>query len=341
MTPIIHQRPEPICETLALLYISENLEPLTGLMKAVINTENSEGDLFYRAHEDLHRRYVNAFQNQAVQGEGYAFFTHEMSVGDYLITALPFLMDQNLPYDAQERTEAELKRLLEESYQFIYNSGAFLVEHIEHEGCACLEDYVANGLSGEELQAVLERPVYYLSALARLIRANVPAMEAAWAVVREEAQAFIASSWSSAEEFFSKGIVKREAEIRHIYPQLSLYTSSFFIGDGYYYGMFNVDMRPEEIRADEKRLVTDACKALGDSTRMDILLLLKQRPWYNRELAQALGLTPATIMHHTDILLQNGLAAMTTDRENQKRIYFSLVPERLEKLRGAMAHLFE
>ena len=57
---------------------------------------------------------------------------------------------------------------------------------------------------------------------------------------------------------------------------------------------------------------------MSDPTRMEILLLLKQRPCYNRELAQALGLTPATIMHHTDILLQNGLAAMTTDRENQK-----------------------
>ena len=152
---------------------------------------------------------------------------------------------------------------------------------------------------------------------------------------------FIASSWSSAEEFFSKGIVERGAKIRHIYPQLSLYTTSFFIDDAYYYGMFNVDERPEEIRNDEKLFLTGACKAMSDPTRMEILLLLKQRPCYNRELAQALGLTPATIMHHTDILLQNGLAAMTTDRENQKRIYFSLVPEKLEKMRAVFVKLFD
>lgn len=342
MIPIIHQRPEPICETLALLYLSENLEALIGLMKAVIHSENGGGDAFYHAHEALHRRYLTAFQKREVQGESYGFFTREMSIGDYLIAMLPFLLDQDLPYDAQEREEAELRRLLEESYQFLYrNGGVLLGEQIEQTGCVHFADYIENGLGGEALRAVAEQPVHYLAALARLIRANVPAMEAAWALVRGEAQPFIDSSWSSAEEFFQKGIVERGAKIRHIYPQLSIYTTSFFLGDAYYYGMFNVDTRPEELREDEKLFLTDACRALGDSTRMEILLLLRQRPWYNRELAQALGLTPATIMHHTDILLQNGLASMTTDRENQKRIYFSLAPERLEKMRAALARLFD
>lgn len=221
----------------------------------------------------------------------------------------------------------------------IYNSGGYL-ERISQCESSEFSAYIEKGMSGDELRAVAEQPALYLTALAHLIRGNVPVMEDAWSLVREEAQAFIASSWNSAEEFFSKGIVKRGAKIRHIYPQLSLYTTSFFIDDAYYYGMFNVDERPEEIRNDEKLFLTGACKAMSDPTRMEILLLLKQRPWYNRELAQALKLTPATIMHHMDILLQNGLAAMTTDQENQKRIYFSLAPEKLEKMRAVLAKLF-
>ena len=35
MNPIIHQRPEPICETLALLYLSENLEIMIRLLGAI------------------------------------------------------------------------------------------------------------------------------------------------------------------------------------------------------------------------------------------------------------------------------------------------------------------
>ena len=49
-----------------------------------------------------------------------------MCVNDYLIMILPFLMDKNLPFDAEERSEEALRRLLEESYLFIYNSGGYL-----------------------------------------------------------------------------------------------------------------------------------------------------------------------------------------------------------------------
>ena len=339
MNPIIHQRPEPICETLALLYISENLDNLIRLMTAAIDAEGGDGMAFYHAHESLHRRYTAAFRDRAVYDDFYDFFFHQMGIGDYVIIALPFLIDKNLTYDADEREEDALRALLSDGYRLIYNSGMIGFDEIEQ--AQDLEAYIACGASGDELCAVVERPKFYLSALARMVRENVPVMEDAWVLVREEAQAFLASSWNSAEEFYEKGIVERGAQIRHIYPQLSLYTSSFFIDDAYYYGMFNADERPEEIRNDEKLFFTGACKAMSDPTRMEILLLLKQRPWYNRELAQALGLTPATIMHHTDILLQNGLAAMTTDGENQKRIYFSLVPEKLEKMRAVLAKLFD
>lgn len=340
MTPILHQRPEPVCETLALLYIAENLEDLIRLMAKLLNTGQGDFASYYHMHEALHRKYVAAFRERAVYpGEWKAFFFHQMSAGEYVLMALPFLMDQNLIFDAESRGEAELKALLREAYRFLYDSG--MSGFTRNEQAQELDAYLAGGAGGEAMREVAEHPASYLLELARAVRENIPAMEDAWMLVREQAQAFIASSWRSVDEFYEKGLVKRDAPIRHIYPQLSLYTTSFFIGDAYYYGLFNVDERPEEIRSDEKRFLTDVCKALGDTTRMEILLLLRERPWYNRELAQTLDLTPATIMHHMDILLQNGLAVMTTDRENQKRIYFSLVPERLEKLRETLGRLFQ
>lgn len=50
MNPIIHQRPEPICETLALLYLSENLEIMIRLLGA-IDSEAGDELAFYREHE--------------------------------------------------------------------------------------------------------------------------------------------------------------------------------------------------------------------------------------------------------------------------------------------------
>lgn len=109
MNPIIHQRPEPICETLALLYISENLDNLIRLMTAAIDAEGGDGMAFYHAHESLHRRYTAAFRERAVYGDFYDFFFHQMGIGDYVIIALPFLIDKNLTYDADEREEDALR----------------------------------------------------------------------------------------------------------------------------------------------------------------------------------------------------------------------------------------
>ena len=125
MNPIIHQRPEPICETLALLYLSENLEIMIRLLGA-IDSEAGDELAFYREHEGLHRKYVAAFREKAVHDEYFNFFFRDMCVNDYLIMILPFLMDKNLPFDAEERSEEALRRLLEESYLFIYNSGGYL-----------------------------------------------------------------------------------------------------------------------------------------------------------------------------------------------------------------------
>lgn len=160
MNPIIHQRPEPICETLALLYLSENLEMMIRLMGA-IDSEYGDGLAFYREHEGLHRKYVAAFRERAVHDEYFNFFFRDMCVNDYLITILPFLMDKNLPFDAEERSEEALRRLLEESYLFIYNSGGYL-ERISQCESSEFSAYIEKGMSGDELRAVAELSLIHI-----------------------------------------------------------------------------------------------------------------------------------------------------------------------------------
>lgn len=71
-------------------------------------------------------------------------------------------------------------------------------------------------------------------------------------------------------------------------------------------------------------LLLDALKALGDKRRFEIMKLLKERPCYGQELAEQLGLTPATISHHMDILLQSRL--LQIEHEGTKVVYSTSVP---------------
>lgn len=60
-------------------------------------------------------------------------------------------------------------------------------------------------------------------------------------------------------------------------------------------------------RPDPARQLAEGLRALGDETRLRILGLLTRRPHYGEELAECLGLTPATISHHVKLLRGAGL----------------------------------
>ncbi|MHB8945379.1 MAG: ArsR/SmtB family transcription factor [Bacillota bacterium] len=62
-------------------------------------------------------------------------------------------------------------------------------------------------------------------------------------------------------------------------------------------------------------------KALGDDTRLRLLRLLAERERYTQELAEALGLTHPTILHHLDLMLKAGLVvAHDTERLRYYRL---------------------
>lgn len=76
-------------------------------------------------------------------------------------------------------------------------------------------------------------------------------------------------------------------------------------------------------------------KMLSDKSKYDILCILRQSPCYGAQLAQKLGLSPATISHHMSALLS--LQLVQFDAQENK-MYYRLNPARfsglVEKLRG-------
>ncbi|MBQ8763861.1 MAG: winged helix-turn-helix transcriptional regulator [Clostridia bacterium] len=331
MKPIIHNKPEWLCETIALLYISRQRDEMVELMINLIGEREWDVREFTTRHEQLHKKYTNAFNKNRVSSEHDEFFFEEIPLVDYLVLTVMYLNNRDWVYDIDSTDVDEIRNAMKESYRFITDSMS--------NGSACceLEEYLD---SSDGLNAIYNNPKEYLSAFSEIIRNNVPAMENAWDEVRTEAQGFVALSWNNSDEFYKKSNIDMKAPIKHVYPQLSIYTNAFIINETYYYGLFNADIRPEEERLDEKERIVETCKAIGDATRAEILLLLSERPWYNRELAAKLNLTPATVMHHIDVLLACGIAKMTTCDDNQKRIYYTIDSNHAKWLTTALDRMF-
>ncbi len=120
---------------------------------------------------------------------------------------------------------------------------------------------------------------------------------------------------------------------------LAVPSSAFILGDICYCGVYNVKTDGDATCSAQKDFLLQALKALADPKRLEIAVLLAQAPRYNRELAQLTGLTPATVMHHTDKLLQCGLVSIAAGRENQKKIYFQIERKTVELLKNAIGDL--
>lgn len=82
--------------------------------------------------------------------------------------------------------------------------------------------------------------------------------------------------------------------------------------------------------------LTGALKALGDATRLKIIHMLSGKRMYIQEMAEVLELTPATVSHHMNILLQEMLVSVTLDNVNAKKVFYEINNSKIKALGEAV-----
>lgn len=322
-------------ETLGLLYIESNFQDLRPLEMALWGEElmqQAETQPLLRLYE----RYVQEFRQYRELSNEWKFFG-SLPIGEYVLLGACFLLNRELLYRDTGWDRGKFWELLEQAYQYIWDSGLVL---IDLEGCdRTLESYLKQDVCSEEFSALCRKPERYFSQLAELVRKNIPAAEMAWEAVRPEVRGFMDRYWRP-DYFLAHSLFSKDAPVREIYPVFFTVYSSWMMGDTCYCGVYNITVPQKSSAEEERKLLLNVSKALSDPSRLDILNLLREKPCYNREIAEKLGLSPATVMHHTDLLIQSGLVALAPGTENQKRIYFQLVPEQIKRYEQILADQF-
>ncbi len=79
-------------------------------------------------------------------------------------------------------------------------------------------------------------------------------------------------------------------------------------------------------------------KVLSDPKRLELIMLISQKPYFGQELAARLDLAPSTTSYHLNMLMDLNL--IITTRIN-KKIFFSFNKEEYNRLNLAMSGLFE
>ncbi|ADD45021.1 ArsR/SmtB family transcription factor [Stackebrandtia nassauensis] len=78
-----------------------------------------------------------------------------------------------------------------------------------------------------------------------------------------------------------------------------------------------LDVQPDASITEKARMLAPQLKALGDETRLTLVLLLAERPRSVRELTEATGLSQTLVSHHlTPLREQNLITATPKGRSN-------------------------
>lgn len=116
--------------------------------------------------------------------------------------------------------------------------------------------------------------------------------------------------------------------VSYYYEFASLTSSNSELGTNIYM----IGFRYAEIFVEDKHALlsnVQMFKALGDETRLNMVKLLSERPWYGKELAKKLELSNSTVSHHLSLLTLSGF--VTTEKMDN-RTYYSLNIENMKDI---------
>ncbi len=96
--------------------------------------------------------------------------------------------------------------------------------------------------------------------------------------------------------------------------------------------------RLEEKVEKELEHLAGLLRVLAEPNRLRILYLLMQRETCVCELLPAMGISQPLLSHHLSVLSESGLVQT---RRQAQRIFYSIVPEELARLKGVLLEYFD
>lgn len=352
MTLVIHHRLDPVFETSTLLYLCAQGDPQFVRRESVKELSEFvlDGEAFYSRHAKAYDKYYRVFaQNQRVEPEETYLLQGGYAV--LFMRLIPFFEEP----DQLERKSWNARKL---AGAVLRACNIYFEQQRELPGLLGQTDQPWPGpqRAGELLEWVRQLkdldeadrwrvfellcdPVPQFTRMAALIERNLPAQKKAEQAIAKPLQALL-NGLKLDPEHLGRGYFSQKPEdVAQVWPTLSTAFGLLLAGETCYYGLLCDElMRISTGQGEADQMLAARLKALGDKTRLEIMDKLKQHgSSYNAQLAQELGLTPATISHHLDMLLTAGLVEI---HQKEKRLYCSVKEQAVEEAAAALRRRF-
>jgi len=283
------------------------------------------------SYMNLYDTYAQIFKDYSIVNDNYAFYFDDSNN-----TFFFSLMNVVSKFQVNQTNE-DYHYLRNELLKSFLHSKDIQVDTRE------LEDmtFVMSVLSQLQIQesvkwkllSIYNQPQQYFSNLQELIVNNKGAYVKAYQTIQDGIVSLIDQYdkiLSNNEDLRIAKFIDSNQDDMYSYPSLALPCSICIEDNTLVYGLLTplIANNTESIESIKSDLLVKV-KALSDKSKLDILYLLKNKPMYSLEISQTLNLSPSTISHHIQHLLNAGLVSIFKDKG---KAYFSINEEAFNQL---------
>ncbi len=322
----IIEKLNPICEILGLLYMSNDYGNFEKMAIEQLSNEGINGEIFIKKNLRVIEKYVKAFDKYKVINDNEILFLGDNELEIFLILASVLINNNNIIENISGMTNEELKKLIID----VYNNQAEGNESVESIGdlrgiIDFLKEADISESSKWKMIAVLDAPKNYYIRLIGVINDNMKAYEEAYKAIGNHINKLL----SDLIKYINSGkceilnnIIEIPDQENVIIPTLAFGATFININNTYFVGLLVELVYKEKLKVmGNKGELVLKLKALSDKSKLEIITLLKSGHKYNLEIAEALGLSPATVSYHMGSLLEYG---MVTIEKKQGKVYYFL-----------------
>jgi DNA-binding transcriptional ArsR family regulator len=306
----------PIYETILLLYCGYDLDKFKAMTISQLNETVSNGEEYYQKHFKYTEKYISVFQKYRISSDNDSFFFKDTSLDFFLSFVTPLFLINGFIDEVDKMNNEQLFQLLLNNSSELFELDTSEYAKLSHEEFVKTDTLMSfiNQFSLSEnekwkMLLIMQKPLEYYLHFTDLVKKNFPAYKKALEAVKAPVDKLL----NKFEQHFSKEeAVKQlfqqinvtDEDIRELTPTLITSSSVIIMVNSCFCGLTAENALSElDLSNKDNRYLQLCLKALSDSSKLEILSTLKVSPKYATELAIQLGLTPATVSHHMNVLL--------------------------------------
>jgi len=289
-----------------------------------------DGPDFYKRNYRPIEQYYHAFEKHRIDSPGVALM-HDMDEALFPICASVFQQNPGWFYDIDK---------ISDDYVQAAVSGALAAEYGENSEdlITALDAIDLTDRAKWQLIVLYQRAGQQLRLIASAVTENLPAFEKAYAKIESELGTLLQHFDQCLAQPQKTGLLRLPEQMNPntvVIPTMALPVSIVILEDACFYGLLNYKLSAggSELTRDELLM---SAKALSEKSKVEILLCLKENSRYNLEIAELVGLTPATVSHHMNTLLASGFVEL---EKKDGKVYYRLAVDGLKRYLAGVKHL--